>query len=157
MSIKHRIWGSRRRRITTVATTIVLIGAGSALAAWALSGDGSSGGTVGSPTNLTATADPSANQIYPGGAGDATFTIHNPNGFPVTVTDETLGAFAGDGNCTADDIYLNTAAYHVVVPIAANSSAQVVLANAYGGVADLSASCMGVDFSTPVTLVAHSG
>jgi hypothetical protein len=75
-------------------------------ALWSINGSGSAYSKATSSQALT-TVDVSAQapgQLYPGGSGDMVIKIHNPNAFPVTVTDVTFGAVS-PSTCfvTADD------------------------------------------------------
>jgi len=159
MHIVNKIIGrSKRRRVITLVLATMAI-SGAAFAAWALSGSGSSGGTVGSPTNLTANAVSASNSVYPGGLGDAAFTITNPNGFPVVVTEADLSNLHLPGACSAGDVTIAQAAFtglSVTIP-AHSTSAEVDLPGAFAGASDISASCVGVGFTSDIALVAHSG
>ncbi|HZU80297.1 MAG TPA: hypothetical protein VE991_10320 [Acidimicrobiales bacterium] len=87
----RRRW-SRRARVLTAATGVLLAGAGAyAGTNWVvgLNGGSSAQGQSATISNLTITAvsSPSpTNLLYPGGTGDVVVTITNPNPYPVTIT-----------------------------------------------------------------------
>jgi hypothetical protein len=67
--------------------------------------DGSSGqGQAASIQNLSITATSGAltNQLYPGGIGDVTVRITNPNGYPVTITAVSLPAATSYASAYSD-------------------------------------------------------
>ena len=85
---------TRRRLIAAVAVVGVLAVAGLVFADWLTSGSGSGYAKAGanqslSTIDVSASATTLPNKLYPGADGDVLIQIHNPNPFPVTVTDIT--------------------------------------------------------------------
>ena len=81
---------SRKRKIVSAVCGVLLTGTGAFAATNWLVGlnSGSSGEAQSSAiSNLTITATSGGtNQLYPGGTGDVTVSISNPNPFPVTIS-----------------------------------------------------------------------
>lgn len=157
---------------TTVATSTAVLGI-----AWAgVLASGSTGQNVTSMvSNLTITAVASTGHqtaLFPGGSGDVSVTIHNPNGFRIEVTGmrlptkATLAAgYTSDTlarlqpGCTAADSGVSwtgaatdhTSAHRLRVPlvVGANASLAVVLANAAFMSTTAPASCEDAAFVMP--------
>jgi len=91
---------TRKTRMIGAGVTILVLGVvGLVYAAWTTNGSGSGYAKAGSAVDLS-TVDASAqtrNDLYPNSNGTVVLNIHNPNPFPVTITDVT----AGSGNVTA--------------------------------------------------------
>ena len=90
----HERFLTRRRLIAAVAVVGVLAVAGLVFADWLTSGSGSGYAKAGanqslSTIDVSASATTLPNKLYPGADGDVLIQIHNPNPFPVTVTDIT--------------------------------------------------------------------
>jgi len=82
----------RRAKVASVATGVLVAGAAVVFAAtnWTVGLTGGTGSAQSqSVSNLTVTASTTgsfSNQLFPGGNGDVSITITNPNAEPVTVT-----------------------------------------------------------------------
>jgi hypothetical protein len=89
---------ARRMKIASAATGVLVVGAAVVFAAtnWTIGLTGGTGSAQSqSVSNLTVTASTSgsfSNQLFPGGNGDVSITITNPNAAPVTVTGFSLPA-----------------------------------------------------------------
>jgi hypothetical protein len=84
-----------RKPIAVAAAGILsLTGATAAWAVWSSSGDGNATAKVSSAKAVTVVAaTPASGDLYPGGpAGSITFTLSNPNPYPVTLTGVSYGA-----------------------------------------------------------------
>lgn len=93
---------TRKTRIIGAGVTILVLGVvGLVYAAWTTNGSGSGYAKAGSAVDLS-TVDASAEthgDLYPNTNGSVFLNVHNPNPFPVTITDVT----AGNGDVTAAD------------------------------------------------------
>src|SRR5438067_2253678 len=89
-----------RQRIVAAAITVLVLGVvGLVYAAWTTTGGGSGYAKASSAQALT-TVNVSASTsatLYPGANGDLLLKIHNPNPYPVQISDVT-----GNGTITAD-------------------------------------------------------
>jgi len=152
---------NRRFLLAVPAACLVTgLGAGAAYAYFTSSGDGAAAASVGSMKTVTltaATATP-ATPLRPGGTGDVTLEVTNPNGFPVTLISVaksgTITADGGHAGCTTtgvtftDQTALSTA-------ISASSTVAVDLPGAVSMSAASSPGCQGATFSIPVTITAQ--
>ena len=76
---------SIRRRLVSVLTVVgVLAAGGTAYAYFTSSGSGSGHATTGtmSTVTLSATAGSPSTPLYPGGSGDVSLEVNNPNTYP---------------------------------------------------------------------------
>lgn len=134
------------------------LGTGAAWAYFTSSGSGAGGASVGSMRTVTlqdATATPSA-PLMPGGTGDVTLQVTNPNTFPVTLTrvDGNGTITAGTPGCTVTGVtFANQDT--LSSPIAGGATIAVDLPNAVSMDATSSAGCQGAKFSIPVTITAQ--
>lgn len=158
-SIKSLIGGTRRRKITTGLIVLALAGAGSALAAWLITGAGNGSGRIaalGAPTVVQGTA-PATGGCLPGGSCDAVVKLTNPNGVDLLVTalaDDGGGSgasYSGSG-CPANAVTVNAQAITgVTVPAGANSTS-VTIPNAYKLASTAPTACMGQTFQKGMEL-----
>lgn len=76
----------------------VLVIAGVALAFWTAAGTGSgSGSTASNPQDVTLSGGSTTTDLVPGGTGDVSVTVSNPNTFPVHVNSLVLDTNGGTG------------------------------------------------------------
>ena len=166
---------SRRRRIIGAAITLLVLGAvGLVYAAWTATGGGSGYAKATSAQALT-TVDVSASTtatLYPGADGDLLLKIHNPNPYPVQVTDVTgngtITADASHSTCGSDGshptgvTYTNQTGQTINVPNASTNSGdgagnkQVTLSGAVHMSNSSDNSCQGATFTVPVSLSGNS-
>ena len=98
----RRVFSGRRGRLVA-ALVVVLACAGGALAYFASTGSGSGSATVGSASPVTITAGVAPTQaLFPGGSGDVTVHIVNPNGIPVHIGTLSLNTSEGTGSSGFD-------------------------------------------------------
>ena len=101
-------------------------------------------------------------RLVPGGTGDVTFTVHNPNTFPVTVT----VAFDAGRPITVDpaDSGCDGSAMHVLdplltpIPLVVPPGAAAASVTATGAVtmdSEAPSGCQGATFSVPVVVTAE--
>lgn len=133
------------------------LGAGAAYAYFTSSGSHAGPGSTGTLQSVTvaaATGTPSA-PLMPGGSGDVTLQVTNPNGYAVTLVSVTgagsVTADAGHPGCTTTGVTF-TSQPSLSLSIAANSTTQVDLPAAAAMSASSSAGCQGATFSIPVTI-----
>ena len=98
---------SRKKRLIGAAVTLLVLGVvGLVYAAWTTNGSGSGFAKAGTAQDLSTVEGTAATTglLYPNGDGTVTLTIHNPNPYPVVITDVTAGpgdvtATGGIGTC----------------------------------------------------------
>jgi hypothetical protein len=136
------------------------LGGGAAYAYFTGTGSGSGGASIGALETVTLAVSSAApvTPLLPGGTGDATVAVTNPNGFAVTVTSAvrsgTITADSGHSGCTTTGVtFTDQTALGVRVP--ANSTIAVDLPAAVAMGASSSAGCQGATFSIPVTITAR--
>ena len=77
--------------VALAVVNALVLGVGSAYAAWGVSGSGTGASVAGSAQGLTLTAATTGSSVlYPGGTSDVVLTITNPNPFVVSVTNLTM-------------------------------------------------------------------
>lgn len=75
------------RRSAVVGTVItVVVASGVAWAGWTSDGKGTAGAKAGQAVSVKVTAASVTTLLYPGGRGDVSMTIQNPNSYAVKVT-----------------------------------------------------------------------
>ena len=82
-------WSRKRKIVSAVCGCLLAASAAYAATNWLVGLNGGSSGEAQSAaiSNLTISATSGGtNQLYPGGNGDVTVSISNPNNFPVTIT-----------------------------------------------------------------------
>jgi hypothetical protein len=106
---------TRKTRLIGAAVTVLVLGVvGLVYAAWTTNGSGSGFAKAGTAEDLT-TIDATAattGLLYPNSNGTVTLNIHNPNPYPVTITDVTAGsgdvtASGGIGTCDTTGVTFN--------------------------------------------------
>jgi hypothetical protein len=153
-----------RRFILAVSASCLVagLGAGAAYAYFTSTGSGSGGASVGSMQTVTlATAtDIPTTPLLPGGTGDVTLEVDNPNSFPVTlisVTQAPSGTITADGNhsgCTTTGVtFTNQTGLTKAIP--AGGKVSVDLPGAVSMATTSPAGCEGATFSIPVTITAQ--
>ncbi len=160
--MRHRARRGRRRLLVVVVSAGclaagALAGAG-AYAYFSASGQGPGAANVGSMQTVTvaaATTTPST-PLLPGGAGDVTLEVTNPNDFAVTLVSVTgtgapITADSGHPGCTTTGVtFTDQTGLDTVIP--ASSTATVDLSGAASMSTASSAGCQGATFSIPVTI-----
>jgi predicted ribosomally synthesized peptide with SipW-like signal peptide len=147
--------------IMSAVGVVVGLGAGAAYAYFTSVGSGTgsaSTGTVQTVTVAASTATPST-ALLPGGTGDVTLKVTNPNGYAVTLVSVTgtggaISADAGHPGCTTTGVtFTNQTGLSTTIP--ASSTSIIDLAGAAVMSAASSAGCQGATFSIPVTIAVH--
>jgi len=150
---------NRFRIMLVVAFALAFgLGAGAAHAYFtsSASGTGSAGtGTMQIVTVAAATAVPST-PLRPGGTGDVTLKVTNPNSYPVTLVSVTsaagtITADSGHPACTTTGVIF-TDQTGLSTTLAAGSTTTIDLPGAASMSTASSAGCQGAMFSIPVTI-----
>jgi hypothetical protein len=146
---------ARKVSVTAVFTGTLLV-ASVAFAAWTAGGSGH-GYAKATTADVVSTLDASASttaQLFPGGSGDVTVTVSNPNDYPVRLT-----SIAGNGAITSDKGSACDASTGVtftdqtgVFDVPANDAATFTLSGAVAMSNASDNSCQGAVFTIPVTL-----
>lgn len=162
MPSRHRAPASQRALRTLwlpVAIGLVLASAGAASAFWSSSGGTAGGGATGTALPVVLTPGNPTAQLRPGGLADATLTMTNPNGFPVTIGSLELDAAHGTGGlavdsghaaCTPSSLGFTTATTGWTVPAKVGStdgSLDVVLSHSVSMASSAPDACQGVHVS----------
>ena len=96
--------------VTPAICVVVGLASGAAYAYFTGSGKGTGSAGVGSmqPVTITSATISHETPLLPGGSGDVTFQVTNPNSFAVTVVsvtgDGTITASNGQGGCTTTNM-----------------------------------------------------
>jgi hypothetical protein len=151
---------TRKKRLIGAAMTVLVLGAvGLVYAAWTTNGSGSGFAQAGTAQDLS-TVDVTASttgELYPNGDGTVTLQIHNPNPYPVTITDVTAGsgdvtASGGIGTCDVTGVSFNDQ-HGLTIHIPPNSDSDLVeLKNAAHMSNESENGCQGAVFTIPVQL-----
>ncbi len=140
--------------IAPVACIVVGLSSGAAYAYFSSSGHGTGSASVGSMQTVAISGTVSPNTpLLPGGSGDVTFKVTNPNNFAVT-----LVSVVGNGtitsnqsNCTTTGVtFTNQTGLSTSIP--ADNTATIDLPGAATMSTASSAGCQGATFSVPVTI-----
>ena len=155
---------TRRRLITVLAVVGVLAAGGGAYAYFTSSGSGSGHGSTGtmSTVTLSATAGSPSTPLYPGGSGDVSLEVNNPNSYPVT-----LVSVSGNGTIMPDSGHLagctttgvtfsSQSGLSTNIP-ASTTNYPVHLSGAVSMSTSSSNGCQGATFSIPVTITVDKG
>jgi hypothetical protein len=141
----------------SAAGLITCLSAGAAYAYFTSSGLGAGSVSVGSMQTITvsATMATPGHLLVPGGSGDVTLEVTNPNAFPVTLLSVTssgmITADAGHSGCTTTGVTF-TSQTALSTPIAASSTTAIDLKGAAAMDTTSSDGCQGATFSVPVTI-----
>ena len=149
--------------IMSAVGLVVGLGAGTAYAYFTSAGRGTgsaSTGTMQTVTVAAATATQST-ALLPGGTGDVSLKVTNPNGYAVTLISVTGtgGAITADGGhpgCTTTGVtFTNQTGLSTAIP--AGGPSTIDLPGAAAMSAASSAGCQGATFSIPVTITVRKG
>ena len=158
-------WRPVRRVAATGAVAALLVGLASGAAYGYFTAGGSGTGSVGVGTLAgvtVATAGTPSSPLLPGGAGDVTFQVTNPDHAPVSLAGVALGTGgavtpdAGHAGCSTTDghpaVTLTVPAGDLPVRVAAGATVAVDLATAAHMDVAATQACQGATFTVPVTL-----
>ena len=111
-----------------IAAGLVIAGGvtagGTAYALWSSTGTGSGRAATLSAQTLTVTAVTGTADLYPGASGKLSFTVTNPNPYPVTFTAMTPGTVtsSNQAQCPASNLTVATFAGGLSLAVAANAT-----------------------------------
>jgi hypothetical protein len=150
----------RKTRLIGAAVTVLVLGVvGLVYAAWTTNGSGSGFAKAGTAQDLT-TIDATAattGLLYPNSDGTVTLNVHNPNPYPVTITDVTPGsgdvtASGGIGTCEITGVTFNDQhGLSIGIPADGDSGA-IELNNAAHMSNESENGCQDAVFTIPVRL-----
>jgi hypothetical protein len=136
---------------------IIGLSAGAAYAYFTSPGNGTGSASIGSMQTVTiaATTATPGNPLLPGGTGDVTLEVTNPNAFPVTLlsvtSSGTITADASHPSCTTTGVtFTSQTALNKTIP--ASSTTTIDLKGAAAMDTTSSDGCQGATFSVPVTI-----
>lgn len=150
-----------RKTFRKAGLTVVLLGtmlaASVALASWLATGTGSGSAKATTAQNLTTTAVvPPTAQLYPGGTGDLSIQIDNPNPYAVDVTQiaRTADPITSDAGaaCDASTGVSMTTPLAVTITVPAGGSTSTTVAGVVSMDNSSDNSCQGATFTVPVTV-----
>ena len=151
---------SRKKRLIGAAVTFLVLGVvGLVYAAWTTNGSGSGIARAGTAQDLS-TVDVTAattGDLYPNGNGTVMLQIHNPNPYPVTITDVTAGpgdvtASGGIGTCVVTGVSFNDQQELSIQVPPNGDSDPIELQNAAHMSNESENGCQGAEFTIPVVL-----
>ncbi len=156
MSNNERTGSRRKRRIGVIAAvTALTAGGGVAWALWSASGTGSGTSTALTAQAITVTAAAGPATLYPGAAdGDITFTLTNPNPYPVQLTAMTPGAITSSnaGACPITNVSVASATGLTINVAGGATSATQTIPDVVSMIAAAPDGCQGVSFTIALTL-----
>jgi hypothetical protein len=146
----------RPRKIVVAGTAVLLrLASGTAFAYFTSSGAGAATASTAAMATVTvaATAGTPSTPLYPGGTGDVTLRVTNPNAYTVTLISVTAatGSISASNSCAPTGVTF-TAQTGLTISIAASGTTQVDLPAAASMSAAAANSCQGATFSIPVTV-----
>lgn len=146
---------NRRKKIATLGAAVTLIGGGAAFAAWSASGTGPGQARALTAQSITVTSATATADLYPGFTnGDVSFSLANPNPYPVTLTSMTAGSITSSNAaaCPASNVSVTSATgLTLAVGAGATVSGQTIadVVSMASGAPD---GCQGVTFTISLTL-----
>jgi hypothetical protein len=153
---------SRARVVTALAVVGVLVAGGAAWGYFTTSGSGAGQATAGTMSTITlsATAGSPSTPLYPGGTGDVSLEVNNPNSYAVTLVTVTgsgsITPDSGHTGCTTTGVtFTNQSGLHASIPASATNY-QIRLAGAVSMGSSSSNGCQGATFSVPVTITVET-
>jgi hypothetical protein len=148
----------RGRLVAVLAVVGVLAVGGVAWAYFTSSGSGSGHASTGtmSTVTLNASAGTPSTPLYPGGTGDVSLEVNNPNSYAVRLVSVTgSGTISHDAShsaCTTTGVtFTNQAGLSTAIPASATNY-PIHLSGAVAMGSSSSSGCQGATFSIPVTI-----
>jgi hypothetical protein len=113
-----------RRIVAGVVIGGAVSAAGTAYALWSSTGTGSGRAATLSAQTVTVTAVTGTADLYPGATGQLSFTLTNPNPYPVTFTAMTPGTVTSSNpaQCPSSNLTVGTFASGLSLTVAANAT-----------------------------------
>jgi hypothetical protein len=149
------------KKLSVLGASLAVFLIGSVVfAAWLVTGTGNGAAQADTADALVVTAGSTSAQLYPGGSGDVTLSVQNPNPFPVDITSIVRsGAIdsSGPAACDASTGVSFTDQNSVTgMSIAAGATLPVTLTGAAAMDNSSDNSCQGQTFSIPLTVSGQS-
>lgn len=149
-----------RRAVAVVAVFAVVAVSSVALAEWLANGSGSGRASAITARALSVTGASGGAGLYPGGTGDVSLTISNPNPYAVSIASVTgSGAITSDKGAACDAstgvTFANQSGLALMVPAASGGTAGSATFTLAGAASMSNAShdsCQGAQFTIPVTV-----
>jgi hypothetical protein len=155
---RGRSMSAKRGFVAALSVVGVLALGGAAWAYFRSSGSGNGHGTTGTMSTviLNAVAGTPSAALYPGGTGDVSIEVNNPNDYAVTLVsvtgNGTITPDAGHAGCTTTGVtFANQTGLSTSIPASATNY-QVHFSGAVSMSASSSSGCQGASFSIPVTI-----
>lgn len=153
--MRSKLFGTRKRRVMTLASFLTLAVCGVALAAWLVSGSATFGGQAATLSAPTVTATTGTNSAYPGdtaeGSLDANVVNPNPVDLHITAVDTSGATITSSDptNCPSSWFELNggISAALVGTGVPANGSTTIEADNAYELGDHAPTGCQGVSIT----------
>jgi hypothetical protein len=148
---------TKRSAAIIAASVIAIGGAGAAWAAWTFSGTGNASVSAATATPLTVTGETVAGPMVPGTAVNVSFTVKNPNSFPVLINSITYGTFTSTTpGCAGQLEQVVGAALPVSRDLAAGAEKNYTYAGSLKLVDNPDTNCQGAAYGFKVVLGATS-
>jgi hypothetical protein len=146
----------RYRKITlTGAAALLSLASGVAFAYFTSSGTGSASASTATMATVTvaASAGSPGTPLYPGGTGDVSLRVTNPNAYAVTLVSVagTGGTITASNGCSPTGVTF-TDQTGLNIPIPASGTTQVDLPGAAAMNVTSANTCQGATFSIPVSI-----
>lgn len=162
---------NKRKRLAVVgAAGLLMLGGGVAWASWTHSGTGAAAAQAATATALNVSSGTPVGTLYPkpvGGyptsaVGSIYMTVSNPNNYPVTITQATVGTVTttplAGRTCAAGSVVATTpGAMTLTTPVLLPANSAPTAVTVPGAIEMLNSAedgCQAASFSVPVTLTA---
>jgi hypothetical protein len=156
-----------KRSVALISAGVVAVGgAGAAYAAWLLSGEGSAQASSAEAADLQVASVQVQPAFFPGSTNDLSFTVTNPNPFPVLITGITPTiASTNTTACPNTNVIYNAGAQPSPSSVLALSAADanattdtatITYEDALSMIANAADGCQGVPFDIEITVNASS-
>lgn len=146
---------NRRNKIAAIGATVTLIGGGAAFAAWSASGTGPGQARALTAQSITVSSATATADLYPGfTGGDVSFSLTNPNPYPVTLTAMTAGTVTSSDPtaCPASNITVSPATGLSLAVGAADTASGQTIADVVSMASTAPDGCQGVTFTISLSL-----
>jgi hypothetical protein len=154
----------RRSLVVALATLVAGVGVGIASATLTSTGSGTGIASTASMTNLSLLSTPGTptTPLLPGGTGDVTFEVSNPNDAAVTITavspNGSITPSGGSGCTSSNDGVSFTAQTGLSIIVPAHAVAQLVdLPTSVSMTSGSFNGCQGASFSIPISVTGEQG
>lgn len=146
---------NRRNKIAAIGAAVTLIGGGAAFATWSAGGTGPSQARALTAQSITVTSATATADLYPGFSnGDVSFSLTNPNPYPVTLTAMTPGAVTSSNPsaCPATNVTVSPATGLSLAVGAGATATDQTIADVVAMATSAPDGCQGVTFTISLSL-----